>query len=62
MTTSIYRSKDPLNFGINDDQFHVHTMPLAAPEVILYEGEYYLASLMHSLKGIKIAKMKWVEK
>lgn len=62
MTTSIYRSKDPLNFGINDDQYHVHTMPIAAPEVILHNGEYYLATLIHSLKGIKIAKMKWVEK
>ncbi len=62
MTTSIYRSKDPLNFGIDDDRYHVHTMPLAAPEVILHHGEFYLATLMRSLKGIKIAKMKWVEK
>ena len=57
--TSVYRSKDPLDFGINDDKYFVRRMPVAAPEVILHEGKYYIAALLPSLKGIRIAKMEW---
>ena len=32
---------------------------VAAPEVILSEGEYYLAALLPSLKGIRIARLNW---
>jgi len=56
----VYRSNNPLNFGINDDSKLVRNWHLAAPEVILHDGQYYIASLMDSLKGIKIARMKWV--
>jgi hypothetical protein len=55
----IYRSKDPLNFGINDDQFLLGTLPVAAPEIIEHEGQTYIASLLPSLKGIRIAKLDW---
>jgi hypothetical protein len=57
--TRIYRCKDPLNFGINDDQFLLGTLPLAAPEIIEHEGQTYIASLLPSLKGIRIAKLEW---
>ena len=57
--TRIYRSKDPMNFGINDDQFLLGTLPLAAPEIIEHEGQTYIASLLPSLKGIRIAKLEW---
>jgi hypothetical protein len=56
--TRIYRSQDPLNFGINDDQFLLGTLPLAAPEIIEHEGQTYIASLLPSLKGIRIAKLE----
>lgn len=58
--TSVYRSNDPMNFGIEDDKCFVCTLPVAAPEIIFHEGKYYIASLLPSLKGIRIARLKWV--
>jgi len=58
--TSVYRSKDPLDFGVNDDQHLVCRLRVAAPEIILHEGRWYIASLLPSLKGIQIAGLKWV--
>lgn len=58
--TSVYRSKDPMDFGIEDDKYFVCTLPVAAPEIILHEGEYYIASLLPSLKGIRIARLHWM--
>ncbi|MFB3825944.1 MAG: hypothetical protein ACE15B_04210 [Bryobacteraceae bacterium] len=58
----IYRSRDPLNFGVNDDRFLVDTVALAAPEIVEHEGQLYIAALLPSLKGIRIAKLKFVPK
>ena len=58
----VYRSKDPLDFGRDDDSYLVETMPFAAPEIIESEGNTYIAVLLPSLKGIQIAKLKWVPK
>ncbi len=58
--TSIYRSKDPMDFGIEDDQYFLCTLPVAAPEIILHKGQCYIASLLPSLKGVRIARLKWV--
>jgi len=59
---TVFRSADPLRFGINDNRLEVATLPVAAPEIILHEGRHYIASLMPSLKGIHIARLKWVKK
>ncbi|MHC4510416.1 MAG: glycoside hydrolase family protein [Planctomycetota bacterium] len=59
---TVFRSADPLRFGINDNRLEVATLPVAAPEIILHDGRYYIASLMPSLEGIQIARLKWVEK
>jgi hypothetical protein len=59
----VYHSSDPLKFGINDDASHlVCSLPVAAPELIRHEGQWYIASLLPSLKGIRIARMKWMPK
>ncbi len=58
----VYRSKNPLDFGRSDDRYLVETMPFAAPEIIESGGETYLAVLLPNLKGIQIAKLKWVLK
>jgi hypothetical protein len=57
--SSIYRSKDPTDFGVENDKFLVGTVPYAAPEIIEYEGHTYIAVLLPSLKGIQIAKLKF---
>jgi hypothetical protein len=56
-----YASPNPLNFGVGHDEFRIGTLEVAAPEIILHEGQYYIASLLPSLKGIQIARLKWVK-
>ncbi len=60
--SSIFRSKDPANFGVDSDQYLVGTIPYAAPEIIESEGQTYIAALLGNLKGIQIAKLKFVPK
>jgi hypothetical protein len=57
---SVYFSRDPLDFGVDHDEGHfVCTLPIAAPEIIKHQGQYYIAGLLPSLKGIQIAKLAW---
>ena len=58
--TTVYRSRDLKDFGVNDDQYWIKQMNVAAPEIFQYNGEWYMAALMTNLQGIRIAKMKWV--
>lgn len=61
--TSVYRSNDPQDFGVNQDEGHfVGTLPVAAPEIIRHNGRWYMAWLLPSLKGIQIAEIDWVAK
>ena len=57
--TRVYRSKDPTNFGVNDDRHLVETLPVAAPEIVELHGQLYIAALLPNLKGIQIAKLDW---
>jgi hypothetical protein len=59
--TSVYFSRDPMDFGVNHDEGHfVCALPIAAPEIIKHEGQYYIAALLPSLKGIQISRLEWV--
>jgi formylglycine-generating enzyme required for sulfatase activity len=60
--TSVYRSENPLDFGWDDDSHFLGTLPVAAPEIIHDGGEEFIASLLPSLKGIRIARLKWTVK
>ena len=60
--TRVYRSKDPANFGVNDDRYLVETLPVAAPEIVESHGQLYIAALLPNLKGIQIAKLGWEPK
>jgi len=55
--TRVYRSADPFDFGVNDDRFLIGTLPIAAPEILLLDGQYYVAHLRPDLQGIQIAKL-----
>lgn len=59
---AVYRSKNPLDFGKDNDQYLVETMPFAAPEIIDSKGQLYIAVLLPNLKGIQIAKLKFAPK
>lgn len=60
--TNVYFSTDPAMFGINqDERYYLCTLPVAAPEIILHEGQYYIAALNEgALDGIRIARLRWV--
>lgn len=60
--SSVYRSKDPADFGVDHDKYLVGTVPYAAPEIVDYEGQTYIAVLLPNLKGIQIAKLKFAPK
>jgi hypothetical protein len=58
--TRVYHSRDPLRYGIdNDAEHYVTTLPVAAPEIFRYEGQWYPAALLPSLKGIQITRLEW---
>lgn len=58
--TRVYHSRDPFGFGVNNDADHLVTnLLVAAPELILHDGHWYIASLLPSLKGIRLAKLEW---
>ena len=61
--TRVYHSKDPMDFGVNNDSKHlVCSLPVAAPELIFHENHWYMASLLPSLKGIRVSRLDWVER
>ena len=59
---AVYRSRNPFEFGKDDDRYLVETMPYAAPEIIESGGQLYLAVLRADLKRIQIAKLKFAPK
>ena len=58
--TRVYRSRDPLAFGIDDDHDLVALLPVAAPEIVTEVDETYIAALRPGLDGIQIARLAWV--
>ena len=59
--TRVYHSRDPLDFGLDNDAEHlVGSLPVAAPEIFQHDGHWYIASLLPSLKGIRLAKLEWL--
>ena len=59
----IYHSHDPMHFGINEDsKYLVGSLPVAAPELILHNRQWYIAALAPSLKAIRLARLEWVKK
>lgn len=61
--TSVYRSTDPTYFGVDADADNdfVGYLPVAAPEIVEYGGQTYIAALNLGLDGIRIAEFDFVE-
>ena len=58
--TRIYHSRNPLDFGVQHDEGHLlGSLPVAAPEILQHQGQWYVASLLPSLKGIRLARLEW---
>jgi hypothetical protein len=59
--SSVYFSKDPMDFGVGGDGSHLVTrLAVAAPEVFEAEGRHYIAALTPQLDGIRVAPLDWV--
>ena len=54
-----YLSSNPLDFGVGSDRCRIGTLPVAAPEIILFQGQWYIAALNPKLDGIRMAKLRW---
>ncbi|MBN2209789.1 MAG: hypothetical protein JW709_00185 [Sedimentisphaerales bacterium] len=60
--TTVYCSLNPYHFGIDNDQYLVCEIKVAAPEIIIHQGKYYLAALDPNYDGIRITPLKWIPK
>jgi hypothetical protein len=57
--TSVYRSRDPLDFGIDDDKCLVARLPTEAAWILNDDGDYYIASVIPGFQGYRVAHLKW---
>ena len=58
--THVYRSKDPLDFGLDNDSKKIGTLRVAAPEVMQVGDQYYISTVEDLRGGVQLAKLKWV--
>lgn len=57
--THVYRSRDPFDFGLDDDCKWVTTLRVAAPEIVQVGEQYYISSVEDRKGGVQLAKLKW---
>lgn len=57
--TTVYASYNPMYFGVDDNSNKVCTLPIAAPEIVYKDGQYYIVALNATLDGIRVAKLRW---
>jgi hypothetical protein len=57
--TSVYRSPDPFDFGLDVDDRLVARLPIAAPELVEEGGQWFVAALRGDLQGIQVARLEW---
>ncbi len=62
MLTSVYRSTDPLDFGVGDDRYLVTTLDSEATWVVREADSYYVTAVMPDLSGYRVARLEWVRR
>jgi len=58
--TSVYRSDNPLDFGIGNDDCLVTTIDAEASRLVNDGGCYYIAAVMRGCQGYQVARLEWV--
>jgi hypothetical protein len=58
--TTVYRSLDPLDFGIDNDRYKICTLPTESTWIVNDNGQYYIAALLPNHQGTRMARLKWV--
>jgi len=57
--THVYRSDDPLDFGLDTDAKKITTLQVAAPEIIQTEEGYFISTVEDLKGGVQLAKLGW---
>ncbi|MGV8093124.1 MAG: hypothetical protein AB2L24_14800 [Mangrovibacterium sp.] len=57
-----YCSSNPLDFGVDNDNYLVGHLSYAAPEIIKVGKQYYIVALKPGLDGMMAAKIKFTDK
>jgi len=60
--TTVYRSSDPLDFGVNTDEYRLSTLDIEGIWIVKHENEYYIAALRPDLQGTRITRLEWEER
>ncbi|MGD9344773.1 MAG: hypothetical protein PVH84_02855 [Candidatus Aminicenantes bacterium] len=58
--TAVYRSENPLDFGVDSDEYLVGSLPFEVVRIIKDGPDFYLTALNPDYDGIRLARMKWV--
>ena len=58
--TSIYRSANPLDFGVDSDTYLVGSLPFEVVRIINDGPDFFISALNSDYTGIRLAKMRWV--
>ena len=59
--THVYRSEDPLDFGVDTGEKYVTTIACAAPEIYVEDGVEYVSSNHDPGLGTQLCRLKWVK-
>ena len=62
MMTSVYRSTDPLDFGVGHDDKLVTTLQAEASWIVREGDDFYIASVLPNLQGYRVARLEWVRR
>lgn len=54
-----YASPNPLDFGVGSDRDRIGTLPVAAPEIVFFDNQWYIVALKPGLDGIRMARLRW---
>lgn len=57
--THVYRSVDPLDFGLDMDDKKIGTIAVAAPEIVRLGDDWFITSVHDLEGGIQIAPLEW---
>ncbi len=58
--TSIYRSANPLDFGVDSDKYLVGSLSFEVVRIIKDDADFFISALNSDYTGIRLARMKWV--
>jgi hypothetical protein len=57
--TSIYRSSNPLDFGVDSDQYLIGSLHFEVVRIIRNGRDFYISALNPGYTGIRLARMRW---